>query len=153
VTRPALVPELYVSDLAASLAFYVDLLGFEIDYERPEERFAALRLGAAHLMLEQAPSLGPATREELAAGRLLTAQLERPFGRGVNFEIRVADAHAAGARIEARGHPLLLPVHERTYRVDQDPITVEQLLVADPDGYLIRLSCPRRAGGTGPSPP
>ena len=31
VTRPALVPELSVSDLSTSIAFYLDLLGFQID--------------------------------------------------------------------------------------------------------------------------
>ena len=35
-----LVPELYVSNLSQSLAFYVDLLGFRIDYQRPEEVYS-----------------------------------------------------------------------------------------------------------------
>ncbi|WP_273185913.1 VOC family protein [Hyphomonas adhaerens] len=36
----ALVPELYVSDLAQSLDFYCGALGFSVVYQRPEERFA-----------------------------------------------------------------------------------------------------------------
>ena len=63
MNRPALVPELYVSNLAASLEFYVGLLGFRVEYERPDENFAALLLGTAHLMLEQAPSLTRATED------------------------------------------------------------------------------------------
>lgn len=36
----ALVPELSVTDLDRSLAFYVDLCGFRIRYSRPENGFA-----------------------------------------------------------------------------------------------------------------
>ena len=143
--RPALVPELYVSDLAASLHFYRELPGFEIAYERPEERFAALRLGDAHLMLEQAPALTRATPEAFLAGEWRTADLERPFGRGVNLEITVADVGAIEARLAAAGRPLLRPLHEKSYRTGEGHRVVAQLLVADPDGYLIRLSQPVRA--------
>ncbi len=40
----ALVPELYVMDFEKSLAFYTDVLGFEVAFSRPEERFAYLQL-------------------------------------------------------------------------------------------------------------
>ena len=138
--RPALVPELYVSSLARSLAFYRDLLGFSLEYDRPEERFAALALGAARLMLEEAPSLRAATPAEFAAGQWRTAGLEPPFGRGVNFELEVPDVARIGARLAAAGHAPLLDVHERSYRVGARDVRVRQLLVADPDGYLIRPS-------------
>jgi catechol 2,3-dioxygenase-like lactoylglutathione lyase family enzyme len=42
MARPTLVPELYVSNLSVSLEFYLDVLGFRVEYERPEDRFAAL---------------------------------------------------------------------------------------------------------------
>ena len=51
---PGLVPELYVPDLTASRQFWCDLVGFAVKYERPEEGFAYLVLGSAHLMLDQA---------------------------------------------------------------------------------------------------
>jgi catechol 2,3-dioxygenase-like lactoylglutathione lyase family enzyme len=98
VDRPALVPELYVSDLSASLAFYVDVLGFRVEYERSEEKFAALSLGAAHLMLEEAPSLHRATPAEFRQGQWRTADLEKPFGRGLNLEIEVRDVRAIASR-------------------------------------------------------
>ncbi|MGI9432940.1 MAG: bleomycin resistance protein [Myxococcota bacterium] len=138
--RPALVPELYVSNLEASLVFYVELLGFRIEYDRPEERFAALSLGGAHLMLEEASSLEPATPEEFQQGQWRPAALERPFGRGLNLEIEVEDIEAPAARLVASGFPMRLPPHERAYRVGDRQQVVRQLLVADPDGYLIRLS-------------
>ena len=38
--RATLVPELTVSDLGRSLAFWRDLVGFGVLYDRPEEGFA-----------------------------------------------------------------------------------------------------------------
>ena len=40
---PALTPELLVSDLPGSLAFYLQTLGFRLLFERPEAGFAGLR--------------------------------------------------------------------------------------------------------------
>ena len=138
--RPALVPELYVSDLASSIEFYVDVLGFRVEYDRPEDRFASLSLGSAWLMLEQAQSLARATPEEFERGEWRLADLERPFGRGMNLEIEVNDIDATNERIQERDYPTLLSLHERTYRVGDGQLKVRRLLVADPDGYLIRLS-------------
>lgn len=142
MNRPALVPELYVSNLDASLSFYVDLLGFRVEYARPEERFAYLGLGSAHLMLEEAPALARASAEEFRRGQWRTADLERPFGRGMNLEIRVAALDAIDARLKQARWALLLELHERVYRVGSEDYAVRRLLVADPDGYLIRLSEP-----------
>lgn len=49
---PALIPEFSVSDIAASLRFYRDILGWQIVYDRPEEEFAYLRMGGADLMID-----------------------------------------------------------------------------------------------------
>jgi catechol 2,3-dioxygenase-like lactoylglutathione lyase family enzyme len=38
------IPELDVSDLDRSLAFYVGVIGFAVMFDRPEERFAFLTL-------------------------------------------------------------------------------------------------------------
>jgi len=138
--RPALVPELYVSDLERSLTFYVGLLGFEGVYARPAEHFACLRRGTAHIMLEQAPQLRRATQAEMHAGQWRTADLEYPFGRGLNLEIQVDEVEETYRRLEQAAHAVLLAPHFRTYQVAGEPYTVQQLLVADPDGYLIRLS-------------
>lgn len=50
---PALVPELICSDIARSRAFYCDVLGFSVVYERPGERFVYLEREGAEIMLEQ----------------------------------------------------------------------------------------------------
>ena len=49
----ALIPELAVSNCKASLAFYRDILGFYVVYERIDEGFAFLELGNAQLMLDE----------------------------------------------------------------------------------------------------
>ena len=110
--RPALVPEFYVSDLAASVEFYIGLLGFRMEYERPDERFAALSLGTAHLRLEEAPALRRATPDEFRQGQWRTADLEKPFGRGLNLEIKVGDILAIHSRIAGHGYPLLLDLQK-----------------------------------------
>jgi catechol 2,3-dioxygenase-like lactoylglutathione lyase family enzyme len=127
---PGLVPELDVSDLAQSLEFYVGLIGFAVRYERPEERFAYLTLDRAHLMLEEAK--GPGRRFRLAP-------LERPYGRGVNFQITVADAAALHERVLAAGLVPQLPIEERWYRLDRGEIGLRQFALLDPDGYLLRF--------------
>jgi catechol 2,3-dioxygenase-like lactoylglutathione lyase family enzyme len=48
-----LAPELLVTDLRASLRFWVDLLGFANAYERPEEHFFYLDRVGVQVMLEQ----------------------------------------------------------------------------------------------------
>ena len=60
------MPELYVRNLSHSLHFYVDILGFQIEYQRPESGFAAISLEDAHLMLEETASCEAATDREFA---------------------------------------------------------------------------------------
>lgn len=47
------IPELIVSDLQQSLQFYHDILGFKIEYDRPEDKFAFLSYYGSQLMLEE----------------------------------------------------------------------------------------------------
>jgi catechol 2,3-dioxygenase-like lactoylglutathione lyase family enzyme len=125
-----LVPELDVTDLDRSLAFYVALIGFRILYERPEERFAFLEREGAEIMLEEAAGPGR---------RLRTAPLERPLGRGVNFQIEVADVAALYARVLESGFDPFMPMEERWYRRDDVELGARQFAVADPDGYVLRF--------------
>ncbi len=68
------------------------------------------------------------------------AELVRPFGRGVNFEIQVANVDHLHSALLAAGNEFFLPLEERWYRRDDFEIGVRQCAVQDPDGYLIRLS-------------
>ena len=127
----ALVPELDVSDLTQSLAFYVGVLGFSVAYERPEEGFAFIRRGGAEMMLETAAGPGR---------RFRTASLERPFGRGVNLQISVADIHALHDRVIAAGLSPLIILEECWYRRGDSETGLRQFVLADPDGYLLRFA-------------
>lgn len=128
--RPVLVPELLVRDLAASLAFWRDLCGFAVLYDRPEDGFACIEREGARLMLDR---LG-ATRDWVAA------PLEPPFGRGMNLEIAVASVAPLLAALDGAGWPMFLPVEEKAYRVGHAQLRVRQFVVQDPDGYLVRFS-------------
>ena len=46
-----LTPELCCSNFEASLYFYTEILGFEIQYQREEEGFAMLDLQGSRIML------------------------------------------------------------------------------------------------------
>jgi len=125
-----LTPELDVSDLRQSLAFYVGTLGFAVRYERPEEGFAFLDIGGIPLMLEAATGPGR---------RFHTAPLEHPYGRGVNFQIEVENVDELHARIMDAGLTPLIPLEERWYRQNDHESGNRQFVVADPDGYLLRF--------------
>jgi GrpB-like predicted nucleotidyltransferase (UPF0157 family)/catechol 2,3-dioxygenase-like lactoylglutathione lyase family enzyme len=125
----ALVPELAVSNWRASRRFYVDLIGFSVLYERPEEGFSFLTLGAAQLMIDQ-----------IGLGRTFDgdAPLVPPLGRGLNLQLRVPSVSTVLERLRQAGHPLALPLEEKWYRRNDHEVGNRQFLVADPDGYLLR---------------
>ena len=123
-----LVPELMVSDLAHSLDLYTRVFGFTLHYTRPG--FAYLSLGRVQWMLEQA-------HPDKA---WLTGPLERPFGRGINFQMVVPDLNALHARLLAESYPLFAPMTTATYMEGDTPHTQRQVLVQDPDGYLLRFT-------------
>ena len=127
---PPLIPELDVEDLAASLRAYTGVFGFTVLFERPEERFAYLELEGSHLMLEEAAGPGR---------RFRTAPLEKPYGRGVNLQIRVSDADGLHARVVRAGLTVVTDLEERWYRRDDQERGQRQFVVADPDGYLLRF--------------
>jgi catechol 2,3-dioxygenase-like lactoylglutathione lyase family enzyme len=132
--RPRLVPELLVSDLAGSLRFWCEALGFRIAYDRPEHGFAFLERGnGIALMLEQ---------RDRAARTWETGPLDPPLGRGINFEITVTDLDAILARLAAQDWPLYMAPEVKHYRVGGRDFAQRQFLVQDPDGYLARLAEP-----------
>ena len=136
-----LVPELDVTALAPSLRFYADVLEFRILFERPAERFAYLERDGVELMIQEAAGPGR---------RFRTAPLELPYGRGVNFQLRVDDVDAVYDRAVQAGVDIVVPIEERWYRVDvveiggrwqlKGPAEAgnRQFVLADPDGYLWR---------------
>lgn len=123
-----LVPELDVTSLEESLRFWCDRLGFAVAYRRPESGFAYLEREGAQVMLCQ------------MNGNWETGPLERPLGRGINFQIEVSDVGPILAALSQAGWPLFRELHDRWYRVGTHEGGNRQFLVQDPDGYLLRFT-------------
>ena len=124
----ALIPELSVADFEKSLSFYCSVLGFRIEYQRPEQQFAFLSYQACQLMIEQERSTWK------------TGALSYPYGRGINFQIAVSALDDLLTSLDASGYPLFAGPEERWYRQDHILLGQRQFLVMDPDGYLLRFS-------------
>ena len=122
-----LVPELDVCDLARSLAFWCDGLGFRVAYARRETGFAFLQRERAQIMLEQ------------VNGNWVTAPMTRPFGRGINLQITVECTEDILTRLSILDWPLFRPLHDAWYRAGEEEVGCRQFLVQDPDGYLLRF--------------
>ena len=123
-----MVPELLVADAARSVVFYVDVLGFSVRYMRDDPPFAYLELDGAQLMLQQ---------EHPTAW--VTGDLVAPRGRGINLQVEVPDVGAVRERVVAAGHALFRDLADHAYAVDDGVERQRELLVQDPDGYLLRL--------------
>src|SRR6266516_881054 len=123
-----LIPELKVSHFEMSLSFYTQVLGFRIDFERPEYQFAFLSYQGSQLMIEQE---NPTWQ---------TGRLEYPYGRGINLAMLVEDIDVRLQSLREQSNPLLVETQERWYRQDQVLVGRRQFLVMDPDGYVLRFA-------------
>ncbi len=118
---PKLVCELLVQDLGPSRRFWQELLGFEIAYQRLDEKFVYLeRPEGAQIMLHQ------------RAGVWETAPLQRPFGRGVMFQVTVADVDTIATRLKAAASPLYAGPREVWRRLGDRQGGRREIAVTDP---------------------
>jgi catechol 2,3-dioxygenase-like lactoylglutathione lyase family enzyme len=130
----ALVPELTVLDMTASLHFWCDVLGCEIAYQRPEHNFVYLERSGAQVMLE------------LRHGSWETGALQRPLGRGINFMMYVESLDPLLDALAEASWPLFTSSEEARYRMGEQEIAQHEFLVQDPDGYLLRFAQAQRSG-------
>lgn len=128
----AMTPELGVTDFKKSLDFYVNVLGFTVQYDRPEEGFAMLERQGSRIMIDE---FREGTRS-WAAG-----PLEYPLGRGMNLQIDTTDAAALYERAKLSGARIFLELEEKWYRIDAaTEVGNRQFIVLDPDGYMLRFA-------------
>jgi catechol 2,3-dioxygenase-like lactoylglutathione lyase family enzyme len=120
-------PEFFVRDVEASIAFYIDVLGFKLvraDVDGDGRRtFAVLARGAAEFMLAHEALLGSENR----------AALRYPRASGVDIRLMVDDVDSVYASVSAAGGRIVLPVKDQPYGL-------RDFIVADPDGFRIRFA-------------
>ncbi|HDX9579268.1 TPA: VOC family protein [Bacillus pseudomycoides] len=122
-----LVPELSVTDIVKTKWFYIDLLGFKLEYERIEDRFAYLSNGKAQIMIEE------------INGHWNTGELKYPFGRGINFQISVLNIEPIIERLKIHKIPLFREPTVAEYKGNGEIFKQKEFLVQDLDGYLLRF--------------
>jgi len=125
-----LVPELWCSDFEESLSFYTDVLGFEVVQRRDHSFHAYLELEGAQIML--------ASWEQ--NGTWETAEIEKPFGRGINFQILIEDAQDLYEAILAKGVKPFVEIYTKDYWRTDRMDKRKEFAVLDPDGYLLRFT-------------
>jgi catechol 2,3-dioxygenase-like lactoylglutathione lyase family enzyme len=128
--------ELFVDDLDASVAFYVDVLGFRV--ERRDPGYVSIRRGGVVLGLgpvAKLPEHGEGagfTRQRLAAGK----------GAGVEIVLELDGVDDVIALYE----------HSRTRvriaeGLERRPWGLVDFRLTDPDGYYLRVTHGNAAGG------
>ena len=123
-----LVPEFSVSNLPRSRAFYIDILGFKVEYERPANKFMYLSFQDSQIMIEE------------TNGHWATGTLEHPYGRGINFQFKVENVNNLIESLRANDIQLFRPLTESWYRGGDVLYGLSEFLVQDPDGYLLRFA-------------
>ncbi|RAS71675.1 bleomycin resistance protein [Priestia endophytica] len=118
-----LIPELSVKDIQKSKTFYLNVLGFQLNYERIEDQFAFISLNGAQMMIEQ------------CNGHWQTGELEYPYGRGINFQIEIDNIEVLLQNLKKHNIPLFRDLMTNSY----SEFTQKEFIVQDPDGYLLRF--------------
>ena len=124
-----IIPELSVTNLENSLKFY-KTIGFKIEYDRPENKFAFISLGEIQFMLQQITS----------KDKWSIAPLTYPFGNGINFQLEVTSVDEIYNNLKSNNYKIAYEIEENWYRQDDKLLGNKEFLVQDPDGYLLRFS-------------
>src|SRR4029434_7542809 len=122
-----LTPNLVITNVERSIAFYRDLLGFTVQTTVPDASpyvFAIVQSGGVEIFLN-APD--PALAE-------YPALKQRPIGGEVTLFIQVDDVRAAHEVLKDRV-TIVMPLETKWYGVTEFAFT-------DPDGYVITFAQP-----------
>ena len=123
------IPELSVTNLNKSLIFY-KTIGFKINYERPEDKFAFISLGEIQFMLQE---LSTNDKWNLAP-------LTYPYGNGVNFQLEIKEIDKIYNNLKQSNYKITFEIEENWYRQNNKLLGNKEFLIQDPDGYLLRFS-------------
>lgn len=123
----SLIPELSVIDIEESKKFYIDILGFKLEYERVEDKFAFISLGDIQIMIEE------------VNGYWNTGELNYPFGRGINFQMKVPNVEEIRDNLVKNKIELFRDITISEYESNGRIIVQKEFLVQDVNGYLLRF--------------
>ena len=124
-TLSSLTPNLIVSDVERSVAFYRDVLGFTLGQTVPDASpwvFAIMRSGPVEIFFN---ARGPAAEEyPVFAGR--------PIGGTLTLFVHIVGIRAAYESLQTRVN-VVMPIEKKWYGP-------AELAFADPDGYVITFA-------------
>ncbi len=123
----SLIPELSVQDIHISKKFYTDL-GFQVMYEREEDKFCFLQLEENQIMIEEIND------------HWNTGVLEYPFGRGINLSMQIRDIDSFYEKVKMLSYPIFQEIMVNHYAVEDVTYEDKEFLIQDPDGYLLRFN-------------
>ena len=123
------IPELSVTNLENSLNFY-KTVGFKIEYDRPENKFAFISLGEIQFMLQ----------EIAETDKWNIVPLSYPFGNGINFQLEVNNLDEIYNNLRNSNYKITFDIEENWYRQGNKLLGNKEFLIQDPDGYLLRFS-------------
>jgi len=124
-----MVPEITVLNFEKSLAFYTETLGFSVRYQRKKPNFVYTEQENVQIMLEQYHEDG-----------WNVAELSSPLGRGINFQMALTDIEPMLKRIDSAQIKLYRELKESWYDTGGVLSGQKEILVQDPDGYLLRFT-------------
>ncbi|HSX61688.1 MAG TPA: VOC family protein [Tahibacter sp.] len=118
----ALVPQLRTTDLASSLHFYIDRLGFELAF-RYEDFYAGVRAGPQLFHLKQWEEIDPSIRYVDDADHF-------------HLYFQTGDLEATAARLSAQGIAFVRPIHET-------PWQTREFVIHDDQGHTLYFGEPQ----------
>lgn len=126
-----MIPEFDVFNLEESLNFYTKLIGFHIEYDRKEDKFAFLQLENVQIMLQEI---------DIENNKWGTGKLEYPLGVGINFQIEVPNIDEIYTRLKKANYKIFVEIEDHWYRKENTLLGCREFLAQDPNGYLLRFS-------------
>ena len=123
----SLIPELSVSNIENSIKFYTSI-GFQIMYERKNDKFCFLELENNQIMIEQINN------------NWNTGILEYPFGRGINISMSIKNIEQYYNEIKEKNIKIFQEIQVNKCQVDKITYEDKEFLIQDPDGYLLRFN-------------
>ena len=123
----SLIPELSVSNIENSKKFYQNL-GFEIMYERKEDKYCFIQIEKNQIMLQE-------NNDNWVVGKM-----EYPYGNGINISMSINEVEGLYNTIKDKKIKFFMELKISEYKVNDKIFKDKEFLIQDPDGYLLRFN-------------